>query len=67
MQTTNPEVPKLISLVDAAQQLGLLPSQLRRMRFNGSGPPAVKIGGHVLYTADDLTSWVQAHKEVGVR
>lgn len=33
-----------------------------RARWEGGGPPFIKVGRNVLYPRDDLMEWLQAHE-----
>lgn len=51
---------KLLTLDEVADILRKTPAQVRWMRHNGSGPPAAKIGGRVMYREKDLIDWINA-------
>jgi len=52
------EPVKLLTLDEVAEILRKTPAQLRWMRHNGSGPPAAKIGGRIMYREKDLFDWI---------
>jgi predicted site-specific integrase-resolvase len=43
-----------------AERLGLAVATLARWRVYGGGPPFKKIGGRVVYPADELETWLSA-------
>jgi predicted site-specific integrase-resolvase len=44
--------------VGAAERLGVEPETLRNWRWQGSGPPFVKMGRSVRYRLTDLADWL---------
>jgi len=46
---------------EAARQLGISISGLRKWRRNGSGPKFVRLGRLVRYRANDVKSWLDRH------
>lgn len=55
-------IPKLLSVTDVAEQIGVSASYLNKLRGSGGGPPYVKIGTRVGYDPDDLVAWLAIHK-----
>ncbi len=53
--------PKLLSVKEAAERLGLSISYLNKMRVHGGTLPFVKIGASVRYRPEDLEVWVAGH------
>ncbi len=59
------EVPQLnLSVVQAAQSLGVSPRFLRSLIYKGE-IPVVKLGRRVLVPVEALREWNRAHVEVG--
>lgn len=52
------QIPKLLTLDRAAQELGLTIQQLRWLRSQNKGPKGAKLGGRVFFREADLASWV---------
>lgn len=40
---------------------------LIRWRGEGTGPPFIKAGHHVLYKKEDVDAWLESHRVVPVR
>ena len=63
-----PPKHSLLTEKQAAPYIGMSRSFLRQSRMNGKrlnmtpGPPFLKIGRKVLYLADDLDTWLLAHR-----
>lgn len=63
--------PRLLTEKQAAPYIGMSRSYLRQSRMNGRrqnrtpGPPFLKIGRKVLYLAEDLDTWLLAHRHDG--
>ncbi|MGU3399874.1 helix-turn-helix transcriptional regulator [Brucellaceae bacterium D45D] len=55
--------PRMLRTQEAARFLGISLRTLEKHRTYGTGPTYRKIGGRVLYTVDDLRSWV----DIGTR
>ena len=51
---------ELLSVVEAAELLGLAEKTLNGWRSRGGGPPFAKLGGRILYRRRDLWQWVDA-------
>ncbi len=47
---------------EAANFLRLSPRTLQRHRVAGTGPDFIRLGGRVLYTRNDLLSWVERNR-----
>ena len=54
--------PRYLRTDEAGQVLGLSGRTLEKHRSFGTGPTYRKIGGLVVYTADDLHAWADAGK-----
>jgi excisionase family DNA binding protein len=48
---------------EVSERLGITRQTLWRWRRDGTGPPASKIGGSVLYDEEELGKWIEAQKE----
>jgi predicted DNA-binding transcriptional regulator AlpA len=51
-------IPKLLTLNEVAEMLRKSPAQIRWMRHNGTGPPAAKIGGRVMFREQEVIDWI---------
>ncbi len=51
--------PRYLRTKEAAQLLSLSARTLEKHRTYGTGPAYHKLGGRVVYSIDDLESWVQ--------
>ncbi len=49
-----------LTTMEAANMTGLSPTWFERSRWDGSGPPFVKVGRAVRYPRDDLNAWLRA-------
>ena len=58
---SNP-VPKLLSVSEAASQLGVSKSWLNQSRLSGRGPIFTKIGTRCLYDPEDLSAWLASQR-----
>lgn len=56
MQTNNPL--GLINQAELAEMLGKSEAWAERSRWDGSGPPYVKIGKSVMYRVTDVEAWL---------
>lgn len=57
------EKPETLTASEAAKILNRSPVSLERWRRLRRGPPYLRVMGRVLYRADDLTAWLDAHRE----
>lgn len=48
---------------ELADYLGVPPKTVRMWRYKGTGPRAVKLGGHLRYRVADIQAWVEAHAD----
>lgn len=53
---------RFLSVVEAAEYLGLKRSTLDHYRWVGGGPTYHKHGGRVFYTEDDLDAWSDSRR-----
>lgn len=58
MATTTISLPKLLTEKEAAEYLQKSRAWLQRKRFEGGGPPYVKIGRKPAYPAPELHNWL---------
>ena len=54
--------PLVINSGEAAARLGLSISTLAKMRLSGNGPTYSKLGRRVVYSLQDLQSWIDEQK-----
>lgn len=52
----------LLDQLEAAEILKKSPAWMERSRWNGSGPPFIKLGRHVRYPLDALHAWIAGHE-----
>jgi hypothetical protein len=52
----------LLNALQAAERLSLSTSTLAKLRLSGNGPVFSKLGSRVVYTAEDLHTWVSAKR-----
>jgi predicted DNA-binding transcriptional regulator AlpA len=51
--------PYLVPIPEAARRCGISETSWFRLKSAGKTPPAVKLGGRVLYRTADLKAWVE--------
>lgn len=56
------EQMRYLRTAEAAALLRLSPRTLEKHRVHGTGPTYRKVGGTVLYVADELINWVEASR-----
>ena len=49
----------LFTITETAEALRLSKHTLKNMRWNGTGPAFLKLGGRVFYHVDDLRAWLR--------
>jgi predicted DNA-binding transcriptional regulator AlpA len=55
---------RLLPPKEVSERLGGVPvATLYLWRHRGDGPPAMKIGRHLRYDADELEAWIEAQKQ----
>lgn len=54
---------RLLTLVEAAEQLRRPVNTLRHWRYVGAGPASFRMGRRVMYREEDLLSWVDAQRQ----
>jgi predicted DNA-binding transcriptional regulator AlpA len=59
MKTEN--LTRFFRTADAARYVGLSKSTLEKLRVTGGGPEYAALGRVIVYRAEDLDAWVQAH------
>lgn len=58
--STPNRIRRLLTLEETADLLRRTPSQLRWLISQRKAPPHGKIGGRVMFDADDLAAWIDA-------
>lgn len=56
---------RLLTTREVAEYLVVPVSTIHRWRYVGTGPPAIRVGRHLRFDRDDLTSWIEAQKRKG--
>ncbi len=59
-------MPRMLTIRQAAEQLGRPVATLYDWRYKGIGPRSAKVGGRVMYRAEDLDAWLEAQFESAV-
>lgn len=54
---------RLLTLVEAAEQLRRPVNTLRHWRYAGIGPASFRMGRRVMYREEDLLAWVDAQRQ----
>ena len=62
-EETRVSAPQLLRPTEAARALGLHPQTLANFRHFGDGPPFVKIGAAVRYSAEALRNYCDENTE----
>jgi len=57
IQMANQRKSQLLTTAEAAEYLRLKPHTLENMRWQGTGPFFLKLGGRVFYRRSDLKQW----------
>ena len=57
------DIGALLTIAEAARLLHLTPAALYKYRSRGEGPRGYHIGKRVLFTTEDIASWVAARRE----
>jgi hypothetical protein len=52
----------LLEQDEAAEILRWKPRTLERKRWEGSGPPYIKLGKKILYDREDVLAWARSHR-----
>lgn len=55
--------PRYLRTPEAARIVGLSIRTLEKHRIYGTGPRYSKLGGRVVYSAEDLTAWVESGRK----
>lgn len=58
----NTAPPRLMSVTEAAETLGVSRAWLNQSRLSGKGPIFMKIGNRCLYDPADLTTWLAGRR-----
>lgn len=53
---------KILRVPQAAEYLGVSKSLLDKLRCYGGGPTYAKLGASVIYSTDDLDSWITSKR-----
>lgn len=53
---------RYLNTSEAAEYCGLAASTLNKMRVFGGGPVYHKVSARVIYSVDDLDTWMGAHR-----
>ena len=65
---TTPDVPfNLLSIAELATLLGVSRTAVYSLRYEGKGPPFIRIGNRVRYRPQDVDAWLRQHSETGER
>lgn len=51
-------MPELLSAEQAAELLGIHRQTLANWRVSGAGPRFIKLGARVLYSPEEITTWL---------
>lgn len=66
-EATPAESPNLLSIVELATLLGVSRTAVYSLRYEGKGPPFIRIGNRVRYRPQDVDTWLRQHSETGER
>lgn len=58
--TPQPRIRKLLKLAETAELLRKTPDQLRWMIKTKAAPPHAKVGGRIMFDADEVAAWLDA-------
>lgn len=50
---------KLLTVKEVAELLGVPVSTVYQWRYQGEGPPSLKLGRHVRYRPSDVEAWLK--------
>jgi excisionase family DNA binding protein len=53
---------RMLRTWEAAEYTGIARSTLEKLRVRGSGCPFIRIGRVIVYSTDELDSWLAAHR-----
>jgi excisionase family DNA binding protein len=56
-------VERLLSTQDLADYLGVSLRTVYNWRYRSEGPPAIRVGGKVLFRESELQEWLTARSE----
>lgn len=51
-----------LSVIEAAEALGISRSYLNKLRCTGGGPHYAKVGRRVIYSSDELDAWLASRR-----
>ena len=63
LRATGQPLPRLLSVLEAANHLGISKSWLQKSRVYGTGPTATVIGRRILYDLRDVETWLATRKQ----
>ncbi len=52
----------LLTTAEVARHLGVPVATIHRWRYVGTAPPAIRIGRHLRFDADDLEHWIDGQR-----
>lgn len=53
---------QMLNTERTAEHIGVSPKTIRRWRYEGTGPPAHKVGAAVRYRRSDIDAWLAARR-----
>jgi excisionase family DNA binding protein len=56
---------RLMTTAEVAAYLIVPVSTIHRWRYVGTGPPAIRVGRHLRFDANDLADWIREQREDG--
>lgn len=59
----NPQLPQFLTTTEVATLARTSPETVRYWRHVGKGPKSFKLGRKVLYSVEDVTSWIESQKK----
>ncbi len=62
MDATTQVTPSFLTQHERSELLRLPERTLEDWRLTDTGPPSLKLGGHVRYDVQDVLSWIQEHR-----
>jgi excisionase family DNA binding protein len=54
---------ELLTIEEVAERLRVKVLTIRWLRHEGRFPPAIKVGGRLVWDAGDLEAWLEAQRE----
>lgn len=56
------ELPKLLTVKELAELLGVSPETLAQNRYLSQGVPYIKVGARIRYRLDDVIAYLEANR-----